>query len=194
MQSGVTELWCAVKQDNKHYVVVSSVEGETWCAVTAILPDYGDYQCNNIAIVKAGVINGLQIRSLMVLFPHCALINPHLPSQLPNFTPIMSKKQMRDEDLLDQSPDVNHNKHHSNAQYHVNITHLDIDKFISARAKTQAEELPDRIKRLGAIHKQMLSYDYFSDWAGHMFIMIGLRLKAKDKAEIKANTLETLLY
>jgi hypothetical protein len=36
------ELWYAVKQDNRHYVVVSSVEGESWCAVTAIYPGYGD--------------------------------------------------------------------------------------------------------------------------------------------------------
>ncbi len=34
LQSGVSELWYAVKQDNEHYVVVSSVEGESWCAVT----------------------------------------------------------------------------------------------------------------------------------------------------------------
>jgi hypothetical protein len=38
LQLGVSELWYAVKQDNKHYVVVSSVEGESWCAGTAIFP------------------------------------------------------------------------------------------------------------------------------------------------------------
>jgi hypothetical protein len=76
----------------------------------------------------------------------------------------------------------------------MDITHLDIDKLISARAKTQTEELPNRIKRLEFMRKQTLTYDYFSDWAGHMFTMIGLRLKAKDKAAIKRNTFKDLLY
>jgi hypothetical protein len=76
----------------------------------------------------------------------------------------------------------------------MDITHLDIDKLISARAKTQTEELPNRIKRLEFMHKQTLTYDYFSDWAGHMFTMIGLLLKAKDKAVIKRNTFKDLLY
>jgi hypothetical protein len=76
----------------------------------------------------------------------------------------------------------------------MDITHLDIDKLISAGAKTQTEELPNRIKGLEFMRKQTLTYDYFSDWVGHMFTMIGLRLKAKDKAEIKRNTFKDLLY
>jgi len=199
LQSGVSELWYAVKQDNKHYVVVSSVEGESWCAVTAIFPGYGDYQCNDIAIVKAGVISVEQLKTPMILFSHGALINPYIPSQLTHFAPIILKKQIRDEDLLNQcciflSPDVNHIKHHSIGQYNMDITHLDIDKLISARAKTQTEELPIKIKRLEFMRKQKLTYDYFSDWAGHLFTMIGLRLKAEDKAVIKRNTFKDSLY
>jgi hypothetical protein len=76
----------------------------------------------------------------------------------------------------------------------MDITHLDIDKLISARAKTQTEELPIKIKRLEFMRKQKLTYDYFSDWAGHLFTMIGLRLKAEDKAVIKRNTFKDLLY
>jgi hypothetical protein len=63
--------------------VVSSVEGESWCAVPAIFPGYGDYQCSDIAIVKAEVIK--QLKTPIVLFSHGALINPHLPSQLTHF-------------------------------------------------------------------------------------------------------------
>ncbi len=92
LQSGVSDLWYALKQNNKHYVVLSSVEGESWCAVTAIFPGYGDDQCNDIAIVKAGAISVVQLKTPMVLFSHGALINPHLPSQL---TPIILKKQIR---------------------------------------------------------------------------------------------------
>ncbi len=44
------------------------------------------------------------------------------------------------------------------------------------------------------MRKQTLTYDYFSDWAGHMFTMIGLRLKAEDKAVIKRNAFKDLLY
>ena len=44
------------------------------------------------------------------------------------------------------------------------------------------------------MRKQTLTYDHFSDWAGHMFTMIGLRLKAKDKAVIKSNTFKDMLY
>jgi hypothetical protein len=199
LQSGVSKLWYAIKQDNKHYVVVSSVEGESWCVVTAIFPCYGDYQCNDIAIVKAGVISVEQLKTPMVLFSHGALINPYLPSQLTHFAPIILTKQIRDEDLLNQcciflSPDVNHINYYSTGQYNMDITHLDIDKLISARAKTQTEKLPNKIKRLEIMRKQTLTYDYFSDWAGHMFTMIGLRLKAEDKAVIKRNKFKDLLY
>jgi hypothetical protein len=60
-------------------------EGESWCAVSAIFFCYGDYQCNDIAIVKAGVISAKQLKTPMVLFSNGALINPHLPNQLTHF-------------------------------------------------------------------------------------------------------------
>jgi hypothetical protein len=61
---------------------VSSVEGESWCAVTALFPGYGDCQCNDIAIVKAGVISVEQLKTSMILLSHGALINPHVLAQL----------------------------------------------------------------------------------------------------------------
>ncbi len=44
------------------------------------------------------------------------------------------------------------------------------------------------------MRKRKLTYHYFSDWAGHLHTMIGLRLKAEDKAVIKRNTFKDLLY
>ena len=68
-QSGATELSYAAKRDKRHYVVVSSVEGETWCAVTAIFPCYEDCQHDNeLAAVKAGVITIEQLEKPTVLF------------------------------------------------------------------------------------------------------------------------------
>jgi hypothetical protein len=103
-QSGFRELWYAVKQDNKHYVVVSSlaVEGESWCAVTAIFPGYGDSQCNDIAIVNAGVISAEQLKTSMILLSHGALINPHVIAQLTHFAPVTLSTEIRAEDLLNQ--------------------------------------------------------------------------------------------
>jgi hypothetical protein len=54
----------------------------------------------------------------------------------------------------------------------MDITHLDIDKLISARAKAQTEELSNRIKRLEFLRKQTLTYDNFSDWAGHIIFLL----------------------
>jgi len=120
-QSGFSELWYAVKQDNKHYVVVSSVEGESWCAVTAIFPGYGDCQCNDIAVVKAGVISVEQLKTSMILLSHGALINPHVLAQLTHFAPVTLSTEIKDEDLLNQcciclSPDVSHIKDHPSGQ------------------------------------------------------------------------------
>jgi hypothetical protein len=55
-------------------------------------PGYRDYQCNDIAIVKAGAISVEQLKISMVLFSHGALINPYIPSQLTHFAPIILKK------------------------------------------------------------------------------------------------------
>jgi hypothetical protein len=54
LQSGVSELWYAVKQGNKHYVVVSSVKGdsESWCAVSAIYPDMEIISAMTLQLLK----------------------------------------------------------------------------------------------------------------------------------------------
>ncbi len=106
--------------------MVSSIEGESWCAVTAIFAGYGDYQCNDIAIVKTGVISVEQLKTQMILFSHGALINPHLPSQLTHFAPIILKKRIRDDDLLNPrciflSQDVSQIKHHFTGQYKMDL-------------------------------------------------------------------------
>jgi hypothetical protein len=70
-----SEFWHAVKQDSKYNVVVSSVEGKSWCAVDVIFPGDGDCQCNVIAVVKAGVNREMSVEQLktpMFLFSHGA--------------------------------------------------------------------------------------------------------------------------
>ena len=54
-QSGIIELLYAAKCDKSHYIVVSTVYGETTCAVTAIFPCY-ERCANNLKFLKAGVI------------------------------------------------------------------------------------------------------------------------------------------
>jgi hypothetical protein len=163
---GFSEPWYAVKQDNKHYVVVSSVEGESWCAVTAIFPGYGDCQCNDIAVVKVGVISVEQIKTFMILLSHGALINPHVLAQLTYFAPVTLSTEIRAEDLLNQcyiclSPDVGHIKNHSSEQNAMDITHLDIDQLISVRARAQVAGLPNKIKRFELEHNQNTLYNSF---------------------------------
>ncbi len=133
---------------------MSSVEGESWCAVTAIFPGYGYCQCNDIAVVKAGVVSVEQLKTSMILLSHDALINPLVLAQWTHFAPVTLSNEIRAKNLLNQcciclSPDVSHIKNHSShgGQNAMDITHLDIDQLISVRARAQVAELPNKIKR-----------------------------------------------
>ncbi len=64
-------------------------------------------------------------------------------------------------------------------------THLDIDQLISVRARAQVADLPNKIKRFERKQNQTTLYNSFSDWAGTMYTLIGLRMKAEDIGTIK---------
>ena len=101
-QSGILELLYAAKCDKSHYIVVSTVYGETTCAVTAIFPCY-ERCANNLKFLKAGVITLEEFATPLMLFLHCGLINPYvLESKLTHFAPIHIKTEMEPEDLLNQ--------------------------------------------------------------------------------------------
>ncbi len=89
-------------QNNKHYVVVFSVASESWCVVTAIFPGYGDCQCNDFAVVDAGLISVEHLKTSVILLSHGALINPHVLAQLTHFAAVMLSIEIRAEDLLNQ--------------------------------------------------------------------------------------------
>jgi hypothetical protein len=171
---------------------MSSVEGDSWCAVTTIFPGYGDCQCNDIAVVEAGVISVEQLKTSMILLSHGALINSHVIAQLTHFAPVTLSTEIRAEDLLNQcciclSPDVSNVKNHASRQNAMDITHLDIDQLSSVRARAQVQvaELPNKIKRFELKQNQNTLYNFFSDWTGTMFTLIGLRMKAEDIGTIK---------
>jgi hypothetical protein len=67
----------------------------------------------------------------------------------------------------------------------MDITHLDIDQLISVRARAQVAELPNKIKRSELKQNRNTLYNSFSDWAGTMYTLIGLRMKAEDIGTIK---------
>jgi len=64
-------------------------------------------------------------------------------------------------------------------------THLDIDQLISVRARAQVADLPNKIKRFELKQNQNTLYNSFSDWAGTMYTLIGLRMEAEDIGTIK---------
>ncbi len=171
---------------------MSSVEGESLCAVTAIFPGYGDCQCNYIAIAKAGVISVEQLKTSMILLSNGAFINPHVIAQSTHFAPVTLSTEIRAEDLLNQcciclSPDVSHIKNHSSRQNAMDITHLDIDQLFSVRTRAQVTELPNKTKRFELKRNQNTLYNSFSDWAGTIYTLIGLRMKAEDIGTIKGS-------
>ena len=169
-QSGATELSYAAKRDKRHYVVVSSVEGETWCAVTAIFPCYENCQHDNeLAVVKAGVITIEQLEKPMVLFSHGGLINPYVMGrQLTHFAPVTLSNKIRDEDMLDQccillSPDAEFNKKNSSLYRSMNLTALNIEFFLKEQAEVQAKTVPQRTKKIQNVQKQKIMFHVFSD-------------------------------
>jgi hypothetical protein len=100
--------------------------------------------------------------------------------------------EIRDEDLLNHyciclSPDVSHIKDHPSGQNAImmDIAHLDFDQLISVRARAQVANLPNKIKRFELKQNQNTLYKSFSDWAGTMYTLIGLRMKAEDIGTIK---------
>ena len=193
-QSGVTELLYAAKRDQRDYIVVSSVDGETWCAVTAIFPCYENCQHDKEpAVVKAGVITIEQLKSPMILFSHGGLINPHvLGRQLTHFAPVTVADKIQNKDLLDQccihlSPDVDFNKENSSLCHSMNLTTLNIEKLLKAQAKIQATTLLKRIEKLQNCKNQKIIFHLFSDWIGAIKMLNGLRMIANEKGQSKQN-------
>jgi hypothetical protein len=64
-------------------------------------------------------------------------------------------------------------------------TSLDIDQLSSVRARAQVAELPNKIKRFELKQNQNTLYNSFSDWAGTIYTLIGLRMKQKTLAPSK---------
>jgi hypothetical protein len=111
-------------------------------------------------------------------------------AQWTHFAPATLSTEIRAEDLLNQcciclSPHVSHIKNHSSRQNAIDTTHLDVDQLISVRARAQVAELPNKIKRFELKLNQNTLYNSFSDWAGTMYTLIGLRMKAEDIGTIK---------
>ena len=73
-------------------------------------------------------------------------------------------------------------------------THLDIDQLTSVRARAQVADLPNKIKRFELKQSQNMLYNSFSDWAGTMYTLIGLRMKAEDIGTIKRSEHKSSVY
>ncbi len=141
-QSGVTELLYAAKTDRKHYIVVSSVEKEAWCAVTRLFPCYEECQPNtNLVFVKAGALTFDQLKTPMLVFSHGGKLNPHVMGrQLTHFAPVTVPDQISDEDMLNQccillTPDVEFSKDNSSLHHSMNLTDLNIETLYQRKHK-----------------------------------------------------------
>lgn len=142
-QSGTLELLYAAKRDKRHYVVVSTVNGETTCAVTAIFPCYE--KCSNeLTILKAGMITVEQIATPMMLFSHGGLINPHvIGKQLTHFAPVKIKTELCTEDLLNQcciilEPSPEYHKENSNFMHSMEISAQTLEKILQINLKIES--------------------------------------------------------
>ena len=60
-----------------------------------------------------------------------------------------------------------------------------VSNKISVRVRAKVAELPNKIKRFELKQSQNMLYNSFSDWAGTMYTLIGLRMKAEDIGTIK---------
>ena len=154
-QSGIAELFWSAQADKKHYIVVSQVDGQSFCCVTGIVPCYQQALTTNIAIVKAGQIRLDQLQSEMILFSHGAVFNPHvMGSQLTHFSPVfLQSEPIRDEDLLDQccimlATDHKYFSQHCLPKNSMEYSEDAVSSYFSAQAQLKVNALPRKLKEL----------------------------------------------
>jgi hypothetical protein len=190
-QSGPGELLWAADHDNSHYVLVSQVDGTSWCAVTGLFPSFHTGE-TTITVLKAGQVSQEQLRSQMVLFSHGGLMNPHIMGrQLTHFSPVFqSSGEVRKEDLLNQclimtSPDVDFVTEHSILKHSMDTTQLNIDQILSEQRKNKIAERPVKVKEFLVRKEQMIKLNVFSDWVQELKTAIGIKLKANEMGSIQ---------
>jgi hypothetical protein len=155
-----------------HYIVVSSVEGEAWCAVTGLFSCYEDCQPNtNLVFVKAGVLTLNQLKTNMLVFSHGGIepgiLNPHVMGrQLTHFAPATVSDQICDEDVLNQccilrTPCAEFSKENSSLYHSMDLTELNIETRLSAQAQIQVASLPQRITQFMQCKDQETILHYF---------------------------------
>ncbi len=88
-------------QARKHYIGVSSVEGEACFAVTGLFPCHEECQpYTNLVFVKSGALILDQLKTPMLVFSHGGIVNPHVMGrQMTHFAPVTVPDQISDEDI-----------------------------------------------------------------------------------------------
>jgi hypothetical protein len=80
-QSGATEFGLATSLDESQFVIVSSVNGDACCAITAMFLGYAHLESNQakkIKSVKARVVTKEQLKRPIALFSHGGFTNPDM--------------------------------------------------------------------------------------------------------------------
>jgi hypothetical protein len=176
-QSGVAELLYSACVDGKTYVVVSQVDGASWCAVTGIFPCYST-GANGLAVLKAGKISEDQISRPMMLFSNGALINPNVIPQLSHFAPVWIKKEIQTEDIYLCSPDAEFIKSNPQLQPSMRLRERDVEKCIEAQTNLKIANLPITKGEFRVRRHQKIRLEHFSDWCQHLTVAKGIKLLA----------------
>ena len=168
-QSGILELLYAAQTDKRHFVIVSTVSGESWSAVTAIFPCYkGCAKDTKLSILKAGVITMEQLKTPMILFSHGALVNPHvLGRQLTHFAPVTVPDEVQEKDLLNQcciflDPNSELNSEQSRLQHSMEITTETFDRLQLVQAEMHLADRPLKIEQLLQRRQQKIIFYLFA--------------------------------
>jgi hypothetical protein len=192
-QSGILELLYAAKRDKCHYIVVSTVDGETTYAVTAIFPCY-EHCSNNLKFLKAGVITLEELATPLMLFSHGGLINPHvLGPKLTHFAPIYIKSEVEAEDRLNQclivleiSPDCH--KESSNLLNSIEVDAKTVEKLLEDNADNRINELPMKMEQMLMRLKQRLVLYVLCMWKDEYNVSLGRKIIAEEKVQLKTLT------
>ena len=163
----------AAQTDKRHFVIVSTVSGESWSAVTAIYPCYkGCAKDTKLSILKAGVITMEQLKTSMILFSHGALVNPHvLGRQLTHVAPATVPDEVQEKDLLnqcciflDQNSELNSEQ--SRLQHSMEITTELFDRLQLVQAEMHLADRPLKIEQLLQRRQQKIIFFFVCRMGG----------------------------
>jgi len=193
-QSGILEMLYAAQTDKRHFVIVSTVSGESWSAVTAIFPCYkGCAKDTKLSILKAGVITMEQLKTPMILFSHGALVNPHvLGRQLTHFAPVTVPDEVQEKDLLNQcciflDPNSELNSEQSRLQHSMEITTETFDRLQLVQAEMHLADRPLKIEQLLQRRQQKIIFYLFAAWVDEVDIANDFLLKAEEHGTMQRN-------